>query len=256
MTLRLPSGALAAAATLSSVTVLSLTACGGGGDGDGQSATDGTTGITVTVADDSVKLKRSAKSTSGTGGTSGTVSCTDNYTKLAKATGTPAPTEAWYATTYITWPATGQESSARLSHSLKGDPQLCIVQTSDQSASAVIYFNAKVKTAVNKLQTDSARSQQAQQADSALQSAAQAAVQTVAKGRFPAAGTLLSMITSQGLYAKTAASQSAVADPGTLYILTSETTTSKLVMAIKDSSGKVHLATQGTTGSPKLTTAK
>ena len=77
------------AASLSSLT-LGLAACGGGDDGGGgKSASDAATGLTVTVADDQVKLKRSAKSTSGTAGTSGTVSCTDDYAKLAKASAVP-----------------------------------------------------------------------------------------------------------------------------------------------------------------------
>jgi hypothetical protein len=255
MSFRLP-GALTCAA-VSVVSLLGLSACGGGGDdASGQSATDTATGLTVTVADDQVKVKRSAKSTTGTGGTSGTVSCTDDYSKLVKASAVPAPTEAWYATTLITWPQTNKESTATLSHALKGDPQLCVVQTADQSASAIVYFSPKVKTAVAKLQTDSSRTQQAGQAPAALKAAAQAAVGTVSKSAFPDANTIVSAVTAQGLYTKAVADLSGVTEAGTVYVVSGKTTKSSLVLALKDSKGVVNTATQGTKGSPKLATVK
>ena len=254
MSFRLP-GAVTCAA-VSVVSLLGLSACGGGGDSSGKSATDTASGLTVTVADDQVKLKRSAKSTAGTGGTSGTVSCTDDYAKLAKASAVPAPSESWYATTLITWPQTNQESTATLSHTLKGDPQLCVVSSADSSASAVIYFSPKIKTAVTKLQTDSSRTQQAAQTTQALQAAAQAAVGTVSKSAFPDAATLVPAVTGQGLYVKTAASLPAVTETGTIYVVSDKTTKSSVTFAIKDSKGVVHTATQGVKGSPKIATVK
>jgi hypothetical protein len=252
MTLRLPAALLCAA----SLSVLALSACGGGGGGAATSATDQASGLTVTVANDQVSLKRSAKSTSGTGGTSGTVSCTDDYAKLVKATGVPAPSQPWYATTLITWPAANKESKATLSHKLAGDPQLCVVQSADSSASAIVYFDAKAKSGVAKLQTQNARTQQAAQAPAALQSAAQAAVGTVGKSAFPDATTLVQAITAQGLYAKAATSIGAVSEPGTLYVVTGQTTSKTLVLAVKDAKGVVHTAKQGVKGAPKLATVK
>jgi hypothetical protein len=247
---------LAALVAVFSVLAIALAACGGSSGGAKKSATDTSTGLTVTVSDDQVSLKRTAKSTSGTSGTSGTVSCTDDYAKLVKATAVPAPSQPWYATTLITWPAGGKETSAKLSHGLDGDPQLCVVQTADSSASAIVYFNAKAKAGVQKLQTDSARSQQATQATAALQSAAQAAVGTVSKSAFPAATTLVQAITAQGLYAKPAAAVGDVKDAGTIYVITGTTTTKSLTLAVKDSKGVVHTATQATTGKPKVATVK
>jgi hypothetical protein len=254
MSFRLP-GAVTCAA-VSVVSLIGLSACGGGGDSSGKSASDTASGLTVTVADDQVKLKRSAKSTAGTAGTSGTVSCTDDYTKLAKASAVPAPSESWYATTLITWPQTNKESDATLSHSLKGDPQLCVVSSADSSASAVIYFSPKIKTAVTKLQTDSSRNQQAGQATQALQAAAQAAVGTVSKSAFPDAATLVPAVTAQGLYVKSAPSLAGVTETGTIYVVADKATKSSVVFALKDSKGVVHTATQGTKGSPKIATAK
>lgn len=257
MNFRLPGAAMCAVAA-SSVLAFGLSACGGGsGGGSEKSASDAASGITVTVADDQVKLKRSAKSTSGTGGTSGTVSCTDDYAKLAKASAVPAPTQSWYATTLITWPATNKESTATLSHALKNDPQLCVVSTSDSSASAVIYFSGKVKAAVTKLQTDSSRTQQAAQASAALTAAAQAAVGTVSKSAFPSEkATVVAAVTAQGLYAKEAASLDAVTEAGTVYVVADKTTTKSVTLALKDSKGVVHTATQGVKGSPKTATVK
>jgi hypothetical protein len=251
---RLPGALLCAAST--SALALGLSACGGDDGGAGKSATDAATGITVTVADDQVKVKRSAKSTSGTGGTSGTVSCTDDYAKLAKAGAVPAPSTSWYATTLIDWPSTGKESAAHLSHSLKGDPQLCVVQTADSSASAVVYFSTKIKSAVTKLQTDGSRQQQAAQATAALKAGAQAAVGTVSKKALAGADDLVAAITAQGLYAKKAATLADVEEAGTLYVVAGETTTQRATLAIMDTKKVVHTATQGVSGSPKVKTVK
>jgi hypothetical protein len=256
MNFRRPTARVCAASLSVSALALGLAACGGGGDGGAKkSATDATSGLTVTVSDDQVSLKRTAKSTSGTAGTSGTVSCTDDYAKLVKASATPAPTQSWYATTLITWPAANKESKATLSHSLKGDPQLCVAQTSDSSASAIIYFDAKAKAGVAKLQTDTAKTQQASQASAALKAAATAAVSGVSAKKFPDAKTLVAAVTSQGLYAKEAASLSAVTETGTIYVVDDKTSTTSVVLALKDSKGKVQTATQGVTGSPKIAAA-
>jgi hypothetical protein len=251
MTSRFP--AALACVAVSSALVLGLTACGGGGAAS-KSATDAASGLTVTVTGDQVSLKRSAKSTSGTGGSSGTVSCTDDYAKLVKASAVPAPSQPWYATTLITWPAAAKESTATLSHELGADPQLCVVQTADSSAQAIIYFGGAIKSAVAKLQTDTARGRQAAQATAALQSAAQTAVSGVSKGAFPAASSIVETITSQGLVTKQAATLKDVSETGTVYVVADGTSTKKLVLAMKDAKGTVHTATQGVKGSPKLAT--
>ncbi|HMJ36298.1 MAG TPA: hypothetical protein VK501_20520 [Baekduia sp.] len=245
---------VAVSSTLGLGVILGLTACGGS-TASAKSATDAASGLTVTVTDDQVSLKRSAKSTSGTGGTSGTVSCTDDYSKLVKASAVPAPSQAWYATTLITWPAAAKESTATLSHKLAGDPQLCVVETADSSAQAIIYFGAKVKSGVAKLQTDTARGQQAAQATAALKSAAQTAVSGVAKGAFPAATSIVETITGQGLVTKQAATVQGVSETGTVYVVADQSSAKKLVLALKDAKGTVHTATQGVKGSPKLGTA-
>src|SRR5919106_164062 len=225
-----------ACASLLSVLAVGVAACGGSDSkSDSRSATDQASGITVSVAGDQVTLKRTAKSTAGTGGTSGQVSCTDDYAKLVKATAQPAPTQPWYSATLITWPAANKESSATLSHELDGDPQLCVAQTSDSSAQAIVYFSAKVKAGVQKLQAD---------------------VATVSKGSFPAATSLVQAITAQGLYVKQAADLGGVTETGTMYVITGRTTTKKLVVALKDSKGAVQTVTQGVKGSAKVATAK
>jgi hypothetical protein len=249
------SGALICAATLSPL-ALGLVACGGDDGGSGTSASDAATGLTVTVADDQVTLKRSAKSTSGTGGTSATVSCTDDYNKLAKSNAVPAPSTKWYATTLIDWPAANKETSAHLSHSLDGDPQLCIAQTSDSSASAVIYFSSKVKSAVTKLQTDSSRQAQAAQATAALKAGAQAAVGTVSGKAFAGVDDVVAAATAQGIYAKKAASMGDVKETGTVYVVAGRSTGSKVTLAAMDAKKVVHVATQGVTGDPRVETVK
>jgi hypothetical protein len=248
---------LAASVVALSLVALLIAACGGSKNDNKKSASDRATGLTVSVADDQVSVARTARSTSGTAGGSGTVSCTDDYTKLARATGTPAPSQPWYATTFITWPSTGKSTTATLSHSLKGDPQLCIVQTSDQSASAVIYFDAKTKAGVEKLQTASAKTQQAAQATTALKSAAQAALGAVSNKAFPTSGdTLVAAITSSGLYVKSVASLDQATETGTVYVITGDTTKSSVELALKDSKGTVNTATEGVSGSPRLSTVR
>jgi hypothetical protein len=231
------------------ILAIGVAACGGSDSASKpKTARDDASGLTVTVAGDQVTLKRTAKSTTGTGGTSGQVSCTDDYAKLVKATTQPAPTEPWYSATLITWPAANKESTATLSHALKGDPDLCIAQTSD--------FSSDVKAGVQKLQADSTRTQQAAQASTALKAAAQAAVATVSKGSFPNAASLVQAITAQGLVVKQAAALDGVTESGTMYLITGRTTPKKLVVALKDSKGAIETVTQGVKGAAKVTTAK
>jgi hypothetical protein len=113
----------------------------------------------------------------------------------------------------------------------------------------VLYFKAKVKSEI-------AREEQASQASSALRVAAQDAVATVSKGSFPAKTSIITAITAKGLYIKQAAQLSGVSQTGTIYLITSQTTTKKLVLALKSTKGTIQTATQGVTGSAKLATAK
>jgi hypothetical protein len=230
-----------------------VSACGGA---DERSASDKASGLSVSVAGDQVTLKRTAKSGSGTGGKAGQVSCTDDYAKLAKASELPAPSTDWYAATLITWPDKGKETTATLSHELDGDPDLCIAQASDQSAQVVVYFDGKVKQGVEKLQSDQTRAQQAEQATQTLQAAAQLAVAVVADKKFPTASTIVTALSGQGLVVKTAAARSAIAETGTVYVLTGESGASQVVLAVKGKDGKLSIATQKPSGSPKITTAK
>lgn len=230
-----------------------VSACGGA---DERSASDKASGLSIAVAGDQVTVKRTAKSGSGTGGKAGQVSCTDDYAKLAKASELPAPSTDWYAATLITWPEKGKETTATLSHELDGDPDLCIAQASDQSAQVVVYFDGKVKAGVEKLQSDQTRAQQAEQGAQTLQAAAQLAVAVVADKKFPAASTIVTALSNQGLVVKTAAARSAVAEAGTVYVLTGESSSAQVVLAVKGKDGKVSIATQKPSGSPKITTAK
>lgn len=148
------------------------------------------------------------------------------------------------------------QGEARLSHALKGDPQLCVVQTADSSASAVVSFSTKVKDAVTRLQTDGSRSQQAAQATAALRAGAQAAAGTASKQAPAGADDLVAAITAQGIYARKAASLAAVTETGTLYVVSDRTTTKTATLALMDTKKVVHTATQGVSGSPKLATAK
>ncbi len=232
---------------------LALSACGGGEE---HSASDKASGMTVAIKGDEVTLKRTGKSESGTGGKAGQVSCTVDYAKLAKASELPNPDTDWYAATLITWPDKGKETSARLSHELEGKPDLCIAQASDSSSSVVVYFDSKVKAGVEKIQDDQARTQQAEQAEAALQSASQMAVSVVADKKFPAVDTVVTSLTGQGLIAKKAATSDAVTETGTVYVVMDETSDKQVVLAIKGKDGKVTTATQKTTGSPKISTAK
>jgi hypothetical protein len=249
------SRALACALSLSILAVL-LAACGGGSGSKSISASDKASGITVSVAGDQVTVKRTAKSTAGTGATAGQVACTDDYTKLLKATAQPAPTQPWYSATLIAWPAASKQITATLSHELKGDPDLCIAQTSDSNTQVVVYFSDKAKTGVQNAQAANTRSQQAAQASTALKAGAQAAVATVDKGAFPDAASIVQAIAGQGLYVKQAADLSGATQTGTMYVITDRTTKQKVVVALKDDKGAVQTVTQGVKGSAKLATAK
>jgi hypothetical protein len=241
-------------ASILSVPALAVGACGS--NPATKSATDAASGLTVSVSGDQVTLKRSAKSTAGTGATAGQVACSDDYNKLLTATAQPAPSESWYAATLITWPAANKSTTARLSHKLKGDPDLCIAQTSDASTQAIVYFSAKAKAGVKKQQADTARQQQAAQAPAALKAAAKAAVTALSAGKFPAAAALVKALSSQGLIVAQAGAISAVTQAGTIYVLTTQTHANKVTLAMKDSKGTINTATQGTKGSPKLATRK
>jgi hypothetical protein len=237
------------------VLALGVSACGGGGGSASTSALDKASGLTVTVAGDRVTLKRSATSTAGAGITAGEVVCTDDYRKLVKATATPAPTLPWYAATLITWPAANKASTATLSHALNSAPQLCVAEPAG-GTDVVVYFTNKTKTGVAKLEADDARHSQASRAPAALQSAAQAAVATVTGGSFPVAAAVVQAIAAQGFYVKQAAALSDISQTGTMYVITNQTTTKQLVIALKDTKGAIQIAMQGVTGSPKLSTAK
>jgi hypothetical protein len=115
-----------------------------------------------------------------------------------------------------------------------------------------MYFGADIKAKIEKQQTDTARQQQAAQAETALQGAAQAAVGAVSGGKFPDAATLVQGLTGQGLYVKTAATKAAATETGTVYLIEDATTTKQVVLAIKDAKGKLTTATQKTKGDPKL----
>ena len=106
------------------------------------------------------------------------------------------------------------------------------------------------------MQTDATRAQQASQAPAALRAAAQAAVGALSKGAFPSAATLVQALATQGLYAKLAAKIADVTEPGTIYILTTQTHPDKVALALRDSKGTINTATQGKKGSPKLATRK
>jgi hypothetical protein len=235
--------------------LLGLSACGSAKE-PAHSATDKASGLTVSVVGDQVTLKRASSSASGTAGTAGQVSCTNDYSKLVNATAQPAPSLAWYAATLITWPDKSKSTTATLSHRLTGTPDLCIAQSADQQTSVVMYFGSDVKAAIEKQQITKQRDQQAASVDDALKSAAQAAVTAVASGKFPDAATLTQGLTAQGFYVQTAATTAAATESGTLYVVTGDTTTKQLVLALKGTDGKLRTATQKTTGDPKLATAK
>src|SRR4051812_3174289 len=103
------------------------------GEDEHQSATDKASGVTVNVFRDEVVVKRSATSTSGTDGASGQVACTNDYNKLINAQAQPSLDEPWYAASLISWPAAGKESTARLSHDLGREVDLCVASTTDSS---------------------------------------------------------------------------------------------------------------------------
>ena len=211
--------------------------------------------MTVSIAGDQVTLKRASSSASGTAGAAGQISCTDDYTKLVAAKAQPAPSLPWYAATLITWPDKAKATTATLSHELTGDPDLCIAQSSDQQTSVVMYFNPDIKAKIEKQQTDTARQQQAGQADAALKGAAQAAV--AGRGRTassPRRRRWSRALTGQGLYVKTADTKAAATETGTIYVIAADTTDKQLVLALKAADGKVTTVTQKTTGDPKVST--
>jgi hypothetical protein len=80
-------------------------------------------------------------------------------------------------------------------------------------------------------------------------------VSGVSKGAFPAAASIVQTITARGLVTKQAAALQDVSETGTVYVVADQTSTTKLVLALKDTKGTVHTATQGVKGSPKLATA-
>jgi predicted small lipoprotein YifL len=234
--------------------VAGLTACGGE-EPQTHSASDKASGMTVSIAGDQVTLKRTSSSASGTAGAAGQISCTDDYTKLVAAKAQPAPSQPWYAATLITWPDKAKTTTATLSHELTGEPDLCIAQSSDQQTSVVMYFNPDIKAKIEKQQTDTARQQQAGQADAAVKGAAQAAVQAAAAGgKFPETAALVQALTAQGLYVKAADTKAAATETGTIYVIGEDTTDKQLVLAIKAADGKVTTLTQKTTGDPKVST--
>lgn len=236
------------AACASATAAVAVGVAGCGGSTSAKSASNKASGLTVVVAGDQVTLKRSATSTAGTAGVSGQIACTDDYRKLLTAKAEPAPTQAWYAVTLITWPGAQKQSTATLSHSLK-DPELCVVQTADSSTQVVVYFRPGVKTDTEKLQ-------QALQASAALKAAAHVAASTVKTGSFPTVSSLVKTLAAQGLYVKQAATLGDVTDVGTIYLITPQTTKNMFVAAVKGETGDVDTVTQGVKGSPKITTAK
>jgi hypothetical protein len=232
--------------------LLCLSACGGDAKPKAVTASDKASGLSVSLAGDQATLTRTAASASGTKGAAGQLSCTDDYKKLVAATAQPAPSVAWYAASLITWPDKAKSTTATLSHTLTGKPQLCIAQSTDSQTSVVMYFGADIKAAIEKQQIATQQKQQAASVDDALKSAAQAAVTAVASGKFPDAATLTQGLTAQGLYVKTAANAAAATETGTIYVVQDGTTTKQLVLSLKGTDGKVRTATQKTTGSPTL----
>ncbi len=230
---------------------LTLAACGEEKPAT-HAASDKESGLSVSVAGDQVTIKRTSASATGTGGKAGQVYCTDDYAKLMSAQEQPAPSLGWYAASLITWPEKAKSTTATLSHALKSKPDLCVAQSTDGSAQAIMYFDAKVKTAIDQQQSDAAREQQASAAEDAVTSAASTAVAAVAEDKFPAAAELVSALTAQGLYVKAAEAEAQVTEAGTLYVLTGETTDKQVVLAIKGTDGKLITATQKRTGDPKI----
>jgi hypothetical protein len=230
---------------------LTLAACGEETPAT-HSAADKESGLSVSVAGDQITIKRTSASATGTAGKAGQVYCTDDYEKLLTAQEQPAPSLAWYAATLITWPDKAKETTATLSHALKGKPDLCAAQSTDGAAQAIVYFDPKVKTAIDKQQADAGREQQAAAAEDAITSAAGMAVAAVAEEKFPAADQIVAALTAQGLIAKAAADEAAATETGTLYVLTSDTTDKQVVLAIKGTDGKLITATQKTSGDPKI----
>jgi hypothetical protein len=219
------------------------------GSSKSSSATNATDGVTISVAGDKVTLKRSPTSSTGTGGEAGEVACTTDYRQLAAATIEPAPTDPWYAATLITWPQVGQSSTARLSHSLSGTPDLCIAEMSDHSAQAVVYFRPGVQTGVEETQQEA-------QPSSVLQAVAATAKDRVKKNALPTLAVLASSLKAEGMFVTTAKTVAGVREPGALYLITGKSTPKVVVAAIMDNTGTVQTVTQGVTGKAKLATVK
>lgn len=241
----------ACAPVLAIAAALTLAACGEEAPAT-HSASDKESGLSVSVAGDQITIKRTSASTSGTGGKAGQVYCTDDYAKLMSAQEQPAPNLPWYAASLITWPEKAKQTTATLSHALKAKPDLCVAQSTDGAAQAIVYFDGKVKTAIEKQQSDTAREQQAAAAEDAVTSAASIVVSAVTDDKFPAADQLVSSLTAQGLVAKTGASKAAATETGTIYVLTDETTDKQVVLAVKGADGKLVTATQKRSGDPKI----
>ena len=223
-----------------------VSACGGS---KSFSASDTSAGVKITVSGAKVTIARTGTSTAGTGGGAGQVACVDDYHQLATATAEPAPSASWYAATLITWPNPADSTTATLSHALDSPPDLCIAEMSDDSAQAVVYFRPGVKIGIE-------QTQQAAEAQAVLQAVGQTATQKKTKTAFPAVSVLLKDLKTTGMYATTTATVKGVTDPGTLYLLTSETTKTKVVAAIMDNTGTVRTVTQGLKGSAKIATVK
>jgi hypothetical protein len=172
------------------------------------------------------------------------VACTDDYAKLAKATTQPAPTQSSYASTLITWPAANEESTATLSQRARGRsrPLRCADLGFQRPGRRVLQRQAT--GGIEDLQNDGTREQQAAQASSALKSAAQAAVAAVSEGSFPDTASLVETITAQGFCIEQATDLSEVKDTGTMYVVTSQTSKKRLVIALKNTKGAFKAATQ------------
>jgi len=244
---RAPSKRVLGCAALLVAVATAATACGS--SSKSYSATDASAGVTIKVSGAKVTVARSGTSTAGTGGGAGQVACVDDYHQLATATSEPAPDTPWYAATLITWPNAADSTTATLSHALDSPPDLCIAQMSDGSAQAVAYFRPAVKSGIQK-------TQQSSQAKAVLQAVGQTATQKITKGAFPGVSVLLQALTASGMYATKTATLKGVTDPGTLYILTSETTDKQVVAAIMDNTGTVSTVTQGLKGAAKIATVK
>jgi hypothetical protein len=78
----------------------------------------------------------------------------------------------------------------------------------------------------------------------------------VKNNAFPAVAVLIQALTKQGFYIVPTAHPNGATVKGTMYVITSQTTRTKLVIALKGAQGVVHTVTQGVKGSAKVATAK